>query len=178
MRQVPVLLMILLCGIGAVRAQDPADVRSVLGRSGYLVVTAARDSSAGFTWQAGSEPGSRSLVWNGGVLTIPDDLEPEPFLETDLGFPVTADFGGTGSSGNLSLADGRYTISEPVMLSDGTVRMYLSRGELEIKGDRLRYRAPNFEKKDPRANLLLLAGIMLLILVLMRRARRILKRDR
>ncbi len=169
-----------LCGLAtpATADVDTAQGRSVLGRPGYLIMTDVRDSLADYAWREGTEPGTRSLVWPGGVLTIPLTLTPEEFLDTDLGFPLEASFGGTASSGNLSLADGRYQVSEPVMLSDGVVRMYVSSGELEIRGERLRYSPAVIDNSDPRANFLLLAGIMLLILVLMRRARRILKRNR
>jgi len=149
-----------------------------LGHPGYLIITAARDSSAGFTWQKGPGPGQLSLTWRSGMLTIPETLELEPFSLNDLAVPVLASFSAAGASGNLEWQEGNYDISEPLMMTDGVVDFLVSKGELEILGTRIRYRAaPEIEddKADPRASFLMVAGVLLLIGVLMRRARRKMK---
>lgn len=148
----------------------------VLGHPGYLIIAAARDSSAGFNWLEGPGPGQISLTWLDGMLTLPDSMVLEPFGQFDLAVPVTAQLSGAGASGKLDWRDGIYEISEPVMLNDGVIGLLVSEGELEILGTRIRYRAPERDdpqkKVDPRASFFMLAGIMLLIGVLMRRARR------
>ena len=109
------------------------------------------------------------------MLTVPDSMALEPFAESDLAVPVTGHLTGAGASGTLDWREGTYPVSEPVMITDGVVSMLVSGGELEILGTRIRYRPPAFSdeegRADPRASFMMLAGILLLILVLMRRAR-------
>ena len=166
----------------ALAAQDsfPAPaVRSpgkVLGHPGFLIITSAQDSTAGYQWLEGPGPGQISLNWSNGLLTLPDTLVLESFGESDLAVPVTGQLSGAGASGQLEWREGTFTISEPVMISDGSVGLLVSKGELEILGTRIRYRLPEKESPgtnaDPRASFFMLAGVMLLIAVLMRRARK------
>lgn len=142
-----------------------------LGRPGFLVIEAARDSAAGFRWEAGPGPGYRSLVWDQGRLTLPDTLEAEDFARRDIGVPCTARLAGTGASGQLVLRDGIYPVSEPIVLSDGRLELRVSAGELEFRGARIRYRRAVDETREFRAGLLLLAGMTLMVVVLLRRAR-------
>jgi hypothetical protein len=147
-----------------------------LGHSGYLIIGSARDSLAGYQWQAGPGVGQISLTWREGMLTVPDSMALEPFAESDLAVPVTAHLTGAGATGTLDWREGNYPVSEPVMITDGVVSMLVSGGDLEILGTRIRYRPPVFleekDRPDPRASFMMLGGILLLILVLMRRARK------
>ena len=148
-----------------------------LGYPGYLVITAARDTTLGFAWQSGPGPGQRSLVWSSGLLSLPDSTELEPFGEVDLAVSCTAQLAGGGGGGRLVFRDGDYQISEPVLLTDGIISFHASAGRLEIRGQRVRYRAPEVPTAgDPRSGYLLLAGVVILIVVLMRRARMLAKR--
>ena len=142
-----------------------------LGQPGYLVIEAARDSAAGFRWEAGPGPGHRSLVWDQGRLTLPDSVEAGDFGRDDLGVPFTARLVGTGASGELVFRDGIYPVSEPVVLSDGSFELRVSAGELEFRGASIRYRRPAAEAGQYRSGLILLAGMTLLVVVLLRRAR-------
>ncbi len=148
-----------------------ADAARTLGRPGYLVIEAARDSAAGFRWESGPGPGHRSLVWDQGRLTLPDTVEFEDFARDDIGVPCTARLEGTGASGQLVLRDGIYPVSEPVVLSDGRLELHVSSGELEFRGARIHYRRVVGEAGEFRSGLLLLAGMTLLVVVLLRRAR-------
>ncbi len=151
----------------------------ILGHPGYLIISSARDTSARFNWLEGPGPRQLSLTWLDGMLTYPDSMIMEPFAEFDLAVPVTAQLSGAGASGKLEWRDGIFPISEPVMITDGVVGLLVSAGELEILGTRIRYRMPDAkapeDKADPRASFLMLAGILLLIGVLLRRARKTLK---
>lgn len=166
-------------GLGDVGVSADRESGQTLGHPGYLIISAARDSSAGFKWLEGPGPHQISMTWLDGMLTLPDSLVLEPFGEFDLAVPVSAQFSGAGASGKLDWKDGTFAISEPVMITDGAVGLLVSEGELEILGTRIRYRAPEVvkteKKPDPRASLFMLAGIMLLIAVLLRRARRKIK---
>ena len=152
-----------------------------LGHPGYLIIAAARDSAAGFQWLDGPGPDQISLTWLDGMLTLPDSLVLEPFAEHDLAVPVSSALAGAGAGGKLQWQDGTFTISEPILLTDGTVQLLASAGELEIVASRIRYRAPEVVPPEPgtdlRASLMMLAGVALLIAVLLRRARRQLKKD-
>lgn len=159
-----------LGGVPAAAEEKPAPARH-LGRPGYLVIEAARDSTASFRWEAGPRPGFRSLVWDQGRLTLPDSLEPEDLALQDVGVPCTARLAGSGASGQLVLRDGIYPVSEPVILSDGRLELQISAGELEFRGARIRYRRAAAESRTFKAGLLMLAGMTLLVAVLLRRAR-------
>ncbi|MGD9548277.1 MAG: hypothetical protein AB7V45_12125 [Candidatus Krumholzibacteriia bacterium] len=150
----------------------PAPAGTELGRSGFLIIMGARDSSASFQWRDGPAAGQRSLVWPDGQLVLPDTLVPEPYGAFDLGVIVTGGLAGSGAGGRLDFRDGSFAIDEPLVMTDGTVSLLASAGTLEIRGPQLRYRAPPemaSSPGDPRAGFLLLAGIILLVVVLMRR---------
>ncbi len=177
------LLATVLLPLKPVLAQDPegpdSSVDMELGHPGYLIVGSARDSLAGYAWERGPGPGQISLRWAGGLLSIPDSLALESFAEWDLAVPVLATLAGAGESGSLRWRDGRYDISEPLLLADGRISFLVSAGELEIKGTRVRYRPADREAAKDRGNmkasLLMMAGFALLIWVLLRRARRKIK---
>ncbi|MEN8005624.1 MAG: hypothetical protein ABFS42_01365 [Candidatus Krumholzibacteriota bacterium] len=142
-----------------------------LGQPGYLVIEAARDSAAGFAWDTGADPGTRSLIWDEGRLTIFDPVIAEDFGRWDLGIPCTEFLAGSGSSGSLVIRDGIFPVSEPVVLTDGLLELQLTGGELEVRGAVIRYRRPASGLPASKSGLLLLAGMTLLIIVLLRRAR-------
>ena len=154
-------------------AQSPAD-RKVLGYPGYLVIATARDSTAGFAWQDGPGPGRRTLTWSAGTLNLPVDHQVDPFSEQDLGVPCGKELAGVGDGGPLLLRDGEYPLSEPLLLSDGVVFLHLAAGRIEVRGERIRYEPPRPDSAsaDPRAGYIFLLGMVILIAVLMRRARK------
>ena len=178
-----VVVLALLSAGGAaaqIAAPDSLGPRE-LGHPGYLIMEAARDSSAGYRWEKGPASGQISLRWEGGLLTIPDTLALEAFARSDLAIPVLQGLTGVGQSGSLRWQDGRYRVSEPLILADGRITSLVSSGDLEILGSRVRYRLAEYsdqeEKGDPRAPFLMLAGIVLLIWVLLRRARKRIKQS-
>jgi hypothetical protein len=168
-------LLILVAGLlfagGLSVAEGDSGLGHSLGKPGYLVIESGRDSSAGFRWEDGPDPGFRSLVWDEGCLTYPDSLPPEDFARTDVGIPFSGALIGSGASGRLVFKDGVFPVSEPVILSDGRISLEISGGELEIRGAMVRYRPARIDNREFKAGLLMLAGMTVLVLVLLRRAR-------
>lgn len=170
------VLLVADAGISQTWTEQSQD-RKVLGYPGFLVVSSARDSTAGFRWLEGPGPGRRSLVWPSGTLNLPLDLPVEEFSDLDLAIACSADLAGVGGGGNLVLRDGEYRISEPVLLSDGVVFLHLVAGRLEVLGERISYHPPRQRASpaDPKAGYIFLLGMVVLIAVLMRRARKKIK---
>ena len=151
------------------RAEGFAADGPQLGRPGYVIIASGLDSTLGYQWRLGPGPGQRSLTWPQGMLSLPDSVAVESLRGVDLAIACGASLAGLGSRGNLLFQDGIYPVSEPIVLSDGVLHLYLADGELEILGQRIRYAAPTEGKADPRSGYLFLAGIVLLVVVLLRR---------
>jgi hypothetical protein len=168
----PLSLLLLAACLAASAPAGGQEARHALGHPGYIVMAGAVEDTTGtFVWQSGPGATQRSLVWEDGVLTIPADLVPETFGPADLAIPCGPELAGGGHGGKLVFSGGNYRIHEPLLLTDGTVTLYATAGTLEILGERVRYVAPRRSLKDPRASYILLAGLVLLTLVLLRRAR-------
>jgi len=177
-------LVMVFCFSQAVAQPSEGENRFSLEQPGILIITAGSDTSAGFHWRReilptqGPGVGRISLVWEGGVLSIPETLALDGFPNNNLGVPLEAGFSGTGQEGPLLLADGVFSVTESLMMGDGVVQLMISDGELEIFGPRFRYSRPREITADEKqkANFLLIAGLLVLIAVLLRRARKILRK--
>ncbi|MBU8871916.1 MAG: hypothetical protein KOO60_13700 [Gemmatimonadales bacterium] len=165
----PIVLIIGLNGTAWSNSALPGDP-ATLGHPGYVIISAGLDSTMGFKWQLGPGPGQRSLTWPHGVLNLPDNLALESLRGVDLAIPCNGSLAGLGHTGQLFFQEGIFEVSEPILLSDGTLYLYLTAGELELLEQRVRYTAPIDESKDPRAGYMFLGGMVLLILILLRRA--------
>lgn len=144
-----------------------------LGRPAYLVIEAARDSTVGFRWDHDAVAGRRHLRWFEGHLDIADTLQTVAFGTADLGVLLGPGSRGSGGNGELRFVEGVYRVAEMLELTDGRTTLHLSGGELDIRGDQIRYRRPQLKSaRDPRAGYFMLAGMVLLVTVLLRRARR------
>lgn len=164
-------VLVLWTGVaGNVVAADPD--RHTLGEPGFLVLAGAADSTEAYAWQDGPGEGRRSLVWDEGVLSVPADMVFETYGPHDLGAPCGASLAGNGRGGRLVFEPGTFTIDEPIRLTDGVLDFYAAAGELEIREGRVRYVRTTTRQKDPRASFVMLAGMVLLTVVLLRRARR------
>jgi hypothetical protein len=162
----------LLLGLAVATPASGQGGRTVLGRPGYVVISGVRDSTAGFVWQDGPGPGRHSLVWPEGTLSLPLDQGLENFGADDAGIACQPELSGVGDSGRLLFQDGIYQVSEPILLSDGVLELHLAGGKLEVRGDQIRYRRPPPPKETrSRADYIFLAGLVVLIVVLLRRAR-------
>jgi len=173
--KVLVLLGLMLVAVTSASGQTGPDNdarRVILGRPGYLVIEGVRDTTDIYSWQKGPGPGRHSLVWSTGTLSLPDTLYLDEFGVQDAGVVCQAELSGVGGSGQLVFEDGIYRISEPLVLSDGILELHISAGELEVRGDQIRYRRSRSQDEKTKANYIFLAGLILLIIVLMRRARR------
>ncbi len=168
---------LLLGGLVARAPSAAAAERTTLGRPGYLVIEGVRDSSAVFTWQEGPGPGRHSLVWPEGTLSLPSGQNLDDYGRLDAGVACGAELSGVGGSGHLVFNDGLYVVSEPIVLADGTLELHVSAGELEIRSNQIRYRRPVIEDHSSQANYIFLAGLVVLIVVLMRRVRKRLRKS-
>ncbi len=163
------LLLMLLPATGAVGSEDTQPRDLVLGHPGFIVITGGLDSTLGYRWQLGPAVGQRSLTWPNGSLVVPEAMELESLRGIDLLIPVGAELGGMGQSGRLLMQEGIYPVTELIHFSDGQIQLMADDGELEIKGQRVRYTAPEAHGTDPRAGYVFLAGMVLLVFVLLRR---------
>lgn len=176
----PLLISLLVWILAGSCTPALADGPFELPADGLLIITAAQDSTLAFRWEEGPGPAQLTLVWPEGRLIIPSDLAMQGDAEGDLGIPLLAGFGGTGPEGAVVLNEGIQPIAGSLAFSDGRLHWVVSGGELEIRGTRLIYRRPwvgedgsaGQSLRDQRANLLMIAGLLLLIAVLLRRARR------
>ncbi len=170
----PAVLLLLGLVLAGARWSSAAagGVEGTLGAPGYLIIEGARDSTAAFQWHDGPGPERHSLVWSQGTLSLPDTIGLEPFGARDGGLTCRAELSGVGSSGRLSFRDGIFKVSEPLLLADGILELHVSAGELEIRGGQIRYRRHEVPQTNTRADYIFLAGLVVLILVLMRRVRR------
>ena len=152
----------------APRAQEPP-LRPL--RAGMLVIESVRDSTQGFRWVALPELGKLSLLWEGGALFIPAELDTGTFGIADLMVPYGPELQGASEGRRLVFAPGRHRIEHTLLLSDGRLTLVLTRGILEIGEGRIIYHRSAL-RRDQRAQYLLLAGILLLTIMLMVRLRR------
>ena len=162
------LVLFVPCG----HAQGQPDQNQRLGQQGYVVIEAARDSVSGFVWETDSIPGFKTLIWEEGRLILPASFPVEDFGKRDIGLACTEFLEGSGSSGQLVFQDGIFPVSEPLILADGLIELRVTGGELEVRGAMIRYRRPAAGARDFKSGLLLLAGMTLMIIVLLRRARK------
>jgi hypothetical protein len=156
------------CAVPAVRAQEP--LLHPL-HAGLLVIESVRDSTQSFRWVELPELGRLSLLWEGGVLFIPADLDTGTFGLADLTVPYGPELEGASAGRRLVFAAGRHRVDQPLLLADGRLTLILTRGVLEIGEGRIVYRR-SAPLRDQRAQYLLLAGILLLTISLMVRLRR------
>lgn len=164
-----------LLPLAAARGQDPIHPPY----AGQLLISAGADTSAGFRWLALPDLQERylCLTWAEGVLLLPAGTEVTPFGETGLLVPFGANLVGTSAGKRLLFAPGRYRISQPSLLTDGSLSLYITAGELVIEEGRIVYRLRE-SAGELRAQYLLLAGIVILITVLLMRARSRLRQSR
>ena len=139
-------------------------------RPGLIVIEAAADSAADFRWLDLPAVGTRCLVWDSGILNLQAGQEMGRYGVADLTLPYSLDLTGISEGRLLIFEAGRYEINQPLLLADKGVQLFLTRGEIEIETDRLVYRQTQ-PPTDPRAQYMLIAGIVILITILMFRAR-------
>lgn len=161
-----VIVAVLACPVSA---QEPPSENP--GQPGFLVIEGAADSSGTYEYSTGLENDQCSLSWDQGKLTFPASLPLENWGPFDLGVAFAAEMTGSGASGRLILRDGIYPVTEAITLTDGQMLLEVSSGELEIRGARITYRRRGTGNADFKSGLLLMAGMTLLVIVLLRRAR-------
>ncbi len=139
-------------------------------RAGLLVIEAAADSAAGFRWLDLPSTGARCLVWDQGILNLDADVTTGRYGVADLTLPYGPDLSGVSGGQRLLFEEGVYTVDKPLLLAAGDLQLFVTRGELVIESDRIVYRQAA-STRDPRAQYMVLAGMVILITILMMRVR-------
>ena len=142
--------------------------------SGLLVVAAAQDSAAAYTWLPLPEERRRLLVWEQGVLSIPDSLEVH-LQGRDLAVPYLQVLIGVSHQSGLRFETGHYDIEHPLLLSDGRLQLLAASGKLTIERGRIVYEAAR-PSTDPRSSYLFVAALLIVSFLLLARARSRLKK--
>ncbi len=145
-------------------------------RAGALLITAGADTAAGFRWLELPAIQRRCLVWADGFMTLPSDVTPEHFGQASLLVPYGPNLAGISDGRHLRFVLGKYRVERPLLLTDGVVSLYVSYGELNIEDGRIVYQAVR-RISNPKAQYLLLAGIVILITMLLLRIRSRLRRS-
>jgi hypothetical protein len=163
---------IALALLGGVVAAQPAHEMSGLRatRPGVVIVAAARDTAAGFRWLHQPERSRWLLVWEEGLLTLPDSLLPATDGEPDLTVPYRAGLRGFSGTRGLAFVAGSYPIEAPLLLDDGRIQLFTAAGDLDIATDQIRYRRPT-TTTGRRADYMFLAAIVILSFLLLLRTR-------
>ncbi len=147
---------------------------------GQLVIDGARDPQQHYRWLAEGADGAAILSWPGGFLALPRSAAVDSLGEQALAVFYSERLRGFSAGRRLLFQQGRFAIKQPLLLSDGVLQLFAARGELTIEPGRLVYRdRPEASPPDrfpPRAQLTLLAGIVILIAVLLRLSRSRLRR--
>jgi hypothetical protein len=161
----------------AVWAQPAVSEEGLLhpAKPGLLICEEARDSTRDFTWIILPGTGRRSLVWEQGAITVPEGLSPEEFGVADIAIPYSQQLTGVSAGRRLLFESGRYVIKQPLLMIDGANYYFFSAGEILLEEGRIVYRRED-RREDPRASYLLLAAMVILVAVLLFRARSILSK--
>ena len=142
--------------------------------SGLLVVAGAQDSASAYTWLPLAEERRRLLVWEQGVLSIPDSLEVR-LQGRDLAVPYLPVLIGVSHRSGLRFETGHYDIEQPLLLSDGRLQLLAASGKLTIERGRIVYEAAE-PSTDPRSSYLFVAALLIISFLLLARARSRLKK--
>jgi hypothetical protein len=138
-----------------------------------LVIAGARADSAGFVWLPWVEQRRRMLVWEQGLLSIPDSLAVVDDGD-GVAVPYRPDLIGTSGGDGLRFDAGRYQFDTPLLLDDGRLQLLVSRGALTVASGRIVYTSGSAEV-DPRSSYLFVAALLIVSFLLLARARARLK---
>lgn len=128
-------------------------------------------------WTEGPDGAASCLSWPGGLLLAPRGALRLSGPDGAVGLACGDGLHGYAGGRHLLLAPGRFVVREPLVLTDGSWQLFLTRGELEIANDRLLVRAGRGAAGDPRAGLLLLLGLLIVVFVLTARGRALARRS-
>lgn len=137
-------------------------------RPGLLVIASGCDTTL-FRWAPAGDDGTRALVWDGGSLTLGPAAETGRYGPADLTLPFGTSLTGVSEGRRLIFAEGRYPVEKTLLLKGRDFQLTVHRGELEIMPGRIRY--SDRKQGGGRAQYLLLAGVLLLTVSLLARAR-------
>jgi len=128
-------------------------------------------AGAGAVWNDGPDSAIACLSWPDGLLLVPRGAERLGGPDGAIGVAYGAGRRGFSAGRQVLFTPGRFTVREPLVVTDGSLQLFLSRGELEIANDQLIIRPGGAASGDRRAGLLLLLGMLVIVGVLTVRGR-------
>lgn len=159
----------LLALVGAAGAAGGAPPVAGDARSGVLWVRPGAGASA--VWIDGPDSAVSCLAWPGGLLLVARGAPRLAGPGGAIGLAYGAGRRGFTQGRHLLFSPGRYAVREPVLLTDGSLHAFISRGELEIADDSLIVRADVARRDEGRSGLLLALGMLVIVGVLTVRGR-------
>lgn len=131
---------------------------------------------AGAVWIEAPDSAVSCLSWSGGLLLVARGTPRLAGSDGAIGLAYGGGRRGFTGGRHLLFSPGRFTVREPLLLTDGSLQVFVSRGELEIADDRLIVRARDAGPAEGRAGLLLALGMLLIVGVLTVRGRALARR--
>lgn len=126
---------------------------------------------AGAVWIDAPDSAVSCLSWSGGLLLVARGTPRLAGPDGAIGLAYGGGLRGFTGGRHLLFSPGRFTVREPLLLTDGSLQVFVSRGDIEIADDRLIVRARGAGPAEGRAGLLLGLGMLLIVGVLTVRGR-------
>lgn len=128
-------------------------------------------TGAGAVWIDAPDSAVSCLSWSGGLLLVARGTSRLAGPDGAIGLAYGGGRRGFTGGRHLLFSPGRFTVREPLLLTDGSLQVFVSRGEIEIADDRLIIRARGEGSAEGRAGLLLGLGMFVIVGVLTVRGR-------
>jgi hypothetical protein len=128
-------------------------------------------AGADAVWIDAPDSAVACLSWPGGLLLVARGAPRLAGPDGAIGLAYGGGRHGFTGGRHLLFSPGRFTVREPLLLTDDSLQVFVSRGELEIADDRLIIRARGAGPAEGRAGLLLGLGMLVIVGVLTVRGR-------
>ena len=128
-------------------------------------------AGAGAVWTDAPDSAVSCLSWPGGLLLVARGAPRLAGPDGAIGLAYGGGWHGFTEGRHLLFSPGRFAVREPLLLTDGSLQVFICRGELEIADDRLIVRATGASPTDGRAVVLLGLGMLVIVGVLTVRGR-------
>jgi len=163
------LCLLVLAGAACVPGGAPPAVGGDAAGPGVLWVLPGAGASA--VWMDAPDSAVSCLSWPGGLLLVARGAPRLAGPDGAIGLAYGGGRHGFTGGRHLLFSPGRFAVREPLLLTDGSLRVFVSRGELEIADGRLVVRATGARPADGSAGRLLGLGMLVIVGVLTVRGR-------